>query len=151
MPFEPYVPTPSAEEGQAYASLMYEAYATDVLSPLMYPVPAPPKLISDLAAYYTSSWGKDPNQHILSVRDTETNDPAAFVMWHDCAERSGEEWKKFPDPPLPEGWDKEFVRGVAVKSWAARVRVMGTQPYICASRVVVLPLLLRLFRSSLLT
>ena len=132
MPLEYY--TLSRDDARLMADLQFGGYSDDPVSAAMYPLPASNDSKADTARRTAESWGKNPNEHVLAVRDTELDEVISWAHWFVEPEKRGEEWMKFDeDRDCPPEWDRGFFLDAMRKNWEKKVEIMGSKPYICKS------------------
>ena len=129
MPLELY--RPSRDDARLLSDLLYDGYSDDDVSALMYPVPASEESKASTAKATAESWGKNPREHVLVVRDTELGKSISWGHFFIETEKTGEEWKTFKEREFPPDWNSDFANAALREGWEKRVDIMGSQPYIC--------------------
>ena len=121
-------------DAEAVTRLFYDAYQDEnPVSKLMYPIPASKSIIAATLDLNLKSWGQDPTERRMQVKDSHTGELISYSSWFFCSRREGLDWKKIPEAQFPEGWYHENALAFEVKHIEARNKIMGPDPYICTA------------------
>ena len=123
--------TPTVEDSRVLTEMIFAGFCDDPVSAMMYSVPAPEATIAASSKTLSDGWAKNPNEHWLCVKDSETGELLSHAQWFYVPPQEGEEWKKLVPRVWPDDWDKEFCLSVQEKNWSKRVEIMGARPHIC--------------------
>ena len=124
--------TPRSEDARLISDLITDAYSDDIVSKRMCTeFPATEENKRGSAKAMQDSWNKNPNEHRLMVKDTETGDLISYANWLFVPERTGEEYKAFQDMYCPPDWDKEYFSYAMRITFEQKLKYMDRQPYVC--------------------
>ena len=111
--------------------MIFEAYKDDILSHLMFNNNVTPSMKAWTLQEYEKSWGQNPEERHIGVRDTETGELIASSHWYIYPQREGDDWKKIPVTEWPDGYNKEGANHIQAIHITKRNEIMGAKPYIC--------------------
>ena len=131
MPLEYH--TLTASDARTMSDLMYGGYSDDPVSQMMYPLPASEASKAATAEAIAASWGKNLNEHVLAIKDTDTGQIISWAHWFVNPPREGEEWKEFKEPSCPPDWNAAYIVEAMRNNWEKRIEIMGGKAYICES------------------
>ena len=119
-------------DAEQWTKLMFDSFADDPISELLYPVPASPSLIEWSVHHILGEWGQNPTVRLMKIVETDTGNMVAGAQWMFLPEREGDEWTKGPDPSqLHHEYNKEAWTTISMTFREARHSIMGAQPYAC--------------------
>ena len=122
-------------DAEQWIKLMFDSYADDPATKLLYPVPTSPAVIEWSINHTLKTWGQNPALRLMKVVETDTGDVAAGAEWNFLPQREGDEWRKIPEIPFHDEYNKENWTTLLTYITEMRHDIMGAQPYTCKYRL----------------